>query len=189
MTVLSQQSIVVAKPIDPMTKRAVVRGRSYGLSHAGYDIRIDQDLIMWPGRFVLASAMERFQMPDNLLGVVHDKSSWARRGLSVLNTVIEPGWKGYLTLEIKLLACSFLRLRRGDPIAQIVFHRLDEPTVSPYRGKYQDQAQGPQKAREEPSHRPVVRPEIIWPDMQFTYRPFDDYGGGRDFKPDGGVGW
>jgi hypothetical protein len=99
-----------------------------------------------------------------------------------------PLWPGPPTRAC-VFQCSFLRLRRGDPIAQIVFHRLDEPTVSPYRGKYQDQAQGPQKAREEPSHRPVVRPEIIWPDMQFTYRPFDDYGGGRDFKPDGGVGW
>ena len=40
-------------------------------------------------RFILASAIEEFDVPNNLLGIVHDKSSWARKGLSVFNTVIE----------------------------------------------------------------------------------------------------
>ena len=34
------------------------------------------------------------------MGIVHDKSTWARRGLVVQNTVIEPGWHGYLTIEV-----------------------------------------------------------------------------------------
>jgi len=88
-------------------------------------------------------------MPDDLLGVVHDKSSWARRGLTVQNTVIEPGWRGFLTLELTYHGDADLALHQGDPIAQIVFHRLDMATVQPYDGKYQDQAPGPQEAIEE----------------------------------------
>ena len=42
------------------------------------------------------SSIEFFNMPKYLVGIVHDKSSLARQGLSVFNTVIEPGWKGYL---------------------------------------------------------------------------------------------
>lgn len=78
-----------------------LHGVSHGLSEAGYDIRIKQDVVLHPlRRFALASTIEYFQMPDNLVGVVHDKSTWARRKLSVQNTCIEPGWCGYLTLEL-----------------------------------------------------------------------------------------
>ena len=88
-------------------------------------------------------------MPNDVMGVVHDKSSWARRGLTVQNTVIEPGWRGYLTLELVYHGEGELILCYEDPIAQIVFHRLDEITDQPYTGKYQNQAYGPQEAREE----------------------------------------
>lgn len=105
---------------------------------------------MWclkPGEFALASAVEEFQMPDDLLGVVHDKSSWARRGLTLQNTVIEPGWRGFLTLELTNHGKDLLWLHRGVGICQVIFHVLDEPTYHPYNGKYQDQQAGPQEAR------------------------------------------
>ncbi len=88
-------------------------------------------------------------MPDNVMGIVHDKSSWARKGLTVQNTVIEPGWAGFLTLELTYHGESELFVHYGDPIAQIVFHRLDEITEQPYIGKYQNQERGPQEAIEE----------------------------------------
>ena len=71
----------------------------------------------------------------------------ARLGLSVFNTVIEPGWRGYLTLELKNQGDRVLHIDCGDPIAQILFERLDVPTENPYSGKYQDQDAGPQPAR------------------------------------------
>ena len=66
-----------------------------------YDVRITCcDALIEPGQFLLAATVERFQMPNDLMGIVHDKSTWARRGLVVQNTVIEPGWHGYLTIEV-----------------------------------------------------------------------------------------
>lgn len=144
---------------------------SHGLTEAGYDIRIKQDVMFspegyqgsaqrpyvrvrepdtstWheaPGRFTLASAMEEFQMPGNLVGVVHDKSSWARRGLSVFNTVIEPGWYGFLTLELVFHGQAPLEIPAGAGIAQVLFSRTAEPAF--YAGKYQNQEDRPIPAR------------------------------------------
>ena len=86
-------------------------------------------------------------MPADVIAFVHDKSTWARRGLAAQNTVIEPGWSGFLTLELTNHGHETLSLRAGMPIAQVVFHRLMEPTDAPYSGRYQDQAEGPQPAR------------------------------------------
>ena len=144
--ILSQQSILEEKPIYNMVDRNKYCGVSYGVSSAGYDVRIAQDVLLWPGRFVLASTIEKFCMPDDLIGIVHDKSTWARRGVAVQNTVIEPGWSGYLTLELTMHAFKFLRIKQGVGIAQIIFHKLDKPTTSPYNGKYQNQANRPVNA-------------------------------------------
>lgn len=169
--ILSAQSIRswcqhIEPMIDPFSERTVVNGKTYGLSAAGYDVRVEfkvGDIHRFlsaneayrmgrydPGHtFELASTMEHFIMPDNVMGVVHDKSSWARKGLTVQNTVIEPGWRGFLTLELIYHGEGGLIVCDGDPIAQIVFHRLDELTEQPYDGKYQNQERGPQEAREE----------------------------------------
>lgn len=66
--------------------------------------------------------------------------------------MIEPGWRGFLTLELKNQGKDILRIERGDPIAQILFEGLDAPTDKPYSGKYQDQEAGPQPARFETAH-------------------------------------
>ncbi|WP_045834456.1 dCTP deaminase [Hyphomicrobium sp. 99] len=145
--ILSAQTIRALRPVEPFVERSVVRGRSYGLSVAGYDIRICETLYLAPGAFSLASSIEHFDMPADVLALVKDKSSWARKGLSVFNTVIEPGWKGYLTLELKNQGDQVLRIDSGDPIAQILFYRLDAPSEAPYSGKYQNQEAGPQGAR------------------------------------------
>lgn len=161
MTILSGQTIMRRRPIrdpEPRTEQTVGGQRfTYGCGPAGYDLRLDavagregdgfEGWWLAPGEFALASAVELFQMPDDLLGVVHDKSSWARRGLALQNTVIEPGWRGFLTLELTNHGRDRLWLPRGVGIAQVIFHLLDEPTYHPYEGKYQDQAAGPQEAR------------------------------------------
>jgi dCTP deaminase len=82
-------------------------------------------------------------MPAQVCGIVHDKSSWARRGLAVQNTVIEPGWRGFLTLELTNHGDEVLEIEAGSPIAQILFHWIDHPPENLYSGKYQDQRPGP----------------------------------------------
>ena len=146
-------------------------GVSYGLGEAGYDIRIKQQVNFSSvrgkpivlvtevnhqhetvgattqngGRFTLASAIEEFQMPEHLMGIVHDKSTWARKGLSVFNTVIEPGFHGGLTLELVYHGEETLVIPAGSGIAQVVFHRTSMDAY--YNGKYQHQSTNPEPAR------------------------------------------
>ena len=150
--ILSAQTLRRVKPVSPFHERQKFKGLTFGLGPAGYDIRVAQDILLYPGCFCLASSIERFSMPDDTMGIVHDKSTWARMGLSVFNTVIEPGWAGFLTLELANQNSSGaftdpLSLEAGTPIAQVIFHRLDEPTDTLYKGKYANQKAGPQPAK------------------------------------------
>ena len=94
-----------------------------------------------PGRFTLASAIEEFDMPPDLVGIVHDKSTWARQGLSVCNTVIEPGFKGGLTLELVFHGNKELVIPAGAGIAQVIFTSLAHDAY--YEGKYNGQSTDP----------------------------------------------
>jgi dCTP deaminase len=150
--ILPAQHIRNIRPsvISPFCERTIHNGMSFGLSSAGYDICIAEQHRILPGGFALGSSMEQFCMPNDVLAIVHDKSSWGRKGLAVQNTVIEPGWCGFLTLELSNNHDeNTLFINPGDPIAQIVFHRLEAPTEQPYMGKYQHQAAGPQEAIQE----------------------------------------
>lgn len=162
MTVLSSQSIRKRGIFTPFNERTIHKGMTFGLGPAGYDVRIAENITLGIiegninrfgqrfnadyGRFSLASTMEHFTMPDDCIAYVKDKSTWARRFVLVQNTIIEPGWRGFLTLEITYDGDDGIVIEAGSPIAQIVFHKLDEPTEQPYSGKYQDQASGPQHA-------------------------------------------
>lgn len=143
--ILSGDTLRRIKPLEPFCETGKAYGRSFGVSHAGYDVRLDQDIWLWPKGFTLASTIERFAMPNDLLGVVHDKSTNIRLGIAVHNTIIECGWSGYLTLEISNQSWMPRFLRRGTPIAQVVFHMIDAP-CSGYSGKYQNQKRGAQEA-------------------------------------------
>lgn len=156
--ILSGQTIRSLGLLDPCEEPGAFEGVSYGLGPAGYDLRLVLPVsgnsvvpptvyCLCPGEFILVAAAERFTMPNDLVGVVHDKSTWARRGLAVQNTIIEPGWTGYLTLELTNHGREYLELIEGQGIAQVVFHRMDQPAERPYRGKYQGQEWGPQGAR------------------------------------------
>ena len=158
--IINGRTLLEMAPITDMaTEKYRDHGVSYGLGEAGYDIRLKQEIIFEPGfggqpemswacdedsgigRFVLGSAIEHFQMPPTLTGIVHDKSTWARHGLSVFNTVIEPGWHGYLTLELVYHGRERLYLPAGAGIAQVIFHRVVCPVE--YNGKYQNQEDKP----------------------------------------------
>jgi len=159
--ILSAQSIRKRGIFTPFVEasKCPLTNTSFGLSHCGYDVRLNIDrksyyedaqgiyYKMQPQEFILAATLEHFEMPNDLVGIVHDKSSMARRGITVQNTVIEPGWKGFLTLEITNHARDIVILREGQGIAQVLFQLLDAPTENPYDGKYQNQEAGPQPAR------------------------------------------
>jgi dCTP deaminase len=146
--IINGKSLLRCNPLTPMLdSKQREHGVSYGLSEAGYDVRIKQEVRLTPQkRFSLASTIERFMMPKDLVGVVHDKSTWARQGLSVFNTVIEPGWEGYLTLELVYHGDGELVIPAGVGIAQILFYALRED-ASYGDGKYQNQPDRPVEAK------------------------------------------
>lgn len=151
MTILSAQSIKRrVGMITPFHERTIENGVSYGLSPAGYDLRIKQTLTLFPGDFQLASTVERIVMPNDLIAGIHDKSTWIRRGLLVGNSKLEPGWEGWVTLELFLAKAAIDRIQipAGTAICQVVFQRLDEPTEQPYgaTAKYQNQPDYPVSA-------------------------------------------
>jgi dCTP deaminase len=158
--VINGKRLLELAPIkDMLPGKERFQGVSHGLAEVGYDIRLRQEVvftnlepansdrivivdgIVKKGRFTLASAIEVFQIPNNLMGIVHDKSTWARYGLSVFNTVLEPGWCGGLTLELVYHGDGDLILPAGAGIAQVVFHEIAEPAQ--YDGKYQNQSTDP----------------------------------------------
>ncbi len=146
---------------------------SYGLSSYGYDLRLGHrflvplggmnvvlDPIDFPeGHFrqieatsvfelspnsqVLAESVECFVMPDDVCGVCWGKSSYARCGLLVNVTPLEPGWRGILTIELANVSPLPIRLHVGQGIAQVVFFRGERPerTYSEKEagGEYQNQ--------------------------------------------------
>ena len=161
--IVNGSALLQAAPIKNMAlQKQHSHGVSWGLAEAGYDIRINQEISFKPGgiagchiivdngepewgRFCIASAMEEFDMPADLVGIVHDKSTWARQGLSVFNTVIEPGWNGFLTLELVFHGSKEIIIPAGAGIAQVIFSSLVHDAA--YTGKYQDQEDAPVPSR------------------------------------------
>jgi dCTP deaminase len=164
--IVNGKTLLQLAPLDPMVPvKTRYEGTSYGLSEAGYDLRIKQDIkfvksaygdhviVIDPdegektlfGSFCLASTIEKFQMPNLLVANIHDKSTWARQALSVFNTVVEPGWHGWLTLELVHHGQTDLHIPAGSGIAQALFSQLTD--MSSYGdGKYQNAGNFPQPA-------------------------------------------
>ena len=139
---LSGETIRRREIIQPHRQRYNYDGVSGGESLCGYDIRTLKRVVLWPIVTRLSVSIERFSMPKDVAGRVTDKSTWARLGVQVQNTIIEPGWCGWLTLELTYSPVSIWRPRlvisAGTPIAQVIFEPIDRVT-SGYDGKYQFQ--------------------------------------------------
>lgn len=94
--------------------------------------------ILEAGGFMLLHTEEVFNLDPDVCAVVRDKSTLARLGIAVQNTVLEPGWRGQLTLEVSNHGDLDIQLSYLMPIAQIQFFKGRRADV-PYFGKYQDQ--------------------------------------------------
>ena len=143
---------------------------SYGLSSFGYDLRVAREFkiftnvnssivdpkhfdpkafvdfegdvcIIPPNSFALARSMEYFRIPEDVVCITLGKSTYARCGIIVNITPAEPGWRGYLTIEISNTTPLPARIYAGEGIAQMLFFRGERPdvTYASRQGKYQDQ--------------------------------------------------
>ena len=95
-----------------------------------------------PGGFVLASTLERVEMPIDLAARVEGKSSMARFGLSIHQTAptIHADFRGTIRLEIANVGPFVCRLRPGIRICQLIIEELKDPAPEPLSSRFQNQS-------------------------------------------------
>ncbi len=94
-----------------------------------------------PRAYALGVSVETFDIPRHVLGICYCKSTYARCGLMVNTTPLEPGWRGQLVIELANLTDLPMKVYANEGIAQVVFFEGDQPSVTyaDRSGKYQDQ--------------------------------------------------
>ena len=144
---------------------------SYGTSSYGYDVRCANEFkiftninstivdpknfdernfvdfvgdvcIIPPNSFALARTVEYFKIPRNVLTVCLGKSTYARCGIIVNVTPLEPEWEGHVTLEFSNTTPLPAKIYAGEGVAQMLFLESDEQCITSYgdrAGKYQGQ--------------------------------------------------
>jgi dCTP deaminase len=160
--------------IEPYADQRLRRGRiSYGASSYGYDFRLSQEYKIpefkgggkldpkrmdevlfsdyhgrscWipPSSYVLGRSLEYFRIPRDVLVLCQGKSTYARSGIIVNVTPLEPEWEGFITLSIVNAAPVPAKIYSGEGIAQLIFFRAEDECTTSYadrKGKYQAQKQ------------------------------------------------
>ncbi len=144
---------------------------SYGTSSYGYDVRCSDEFkiftninsaivdpkafdetsfvdvqgdscVIPPNSFALARTIEFFRIPRTVLTICLGKSTYARCGIIVNVTPLEPEWEGHVTLEFSNTTPLPARIYANEGVAQMLFLESDEPCETSYRdrgGKYQGQ--------------------------------------------------
>ena len=144
---------------------------SYGTSSYGYDVRcstqfkiftnihsatvdpkafdessfinIEGDVcVIPPNSFALASTIEYFKIPEDVLTICLGKSTYARCGIIVNVTPLEPEWEGHVTLEFSNTTSLPAKIYANEGVAQMLFFQSDERCLVSYKdrgGKYQGQ--------------------------------------------------
>jgi dCTP deaminase len=158
--------------INPFAESQVREGViSYGVSSYGYDLRVADEFkiftnvnstivdpkhfdeksfvefkgpvcIIPPNSFALARSVEYFKIPREVLTVCVGKSTYARCGIIVNVTPLEPEWEGFVTLEISNTTPLQARVYSNEGLCQIIFLQSDELCETSYKdkkGKYQAQ--------------------------------------------------
>ena len=158
--------------IKPFVSKQVRKGKiSFGLSSFGYDARVSNEFkiftnvnsgivdpkvfkqesfvtkigkecIIPPNSFALARTIEYFKIPRNVLTVCLGKSTYARCGIIVNVTPLEPEWEGHVTLEFSNTTNLPAKIYAGEGVAQMLFFESDEVCEVSYKdrgGKYQGQ--------------------------------------------------
>ena len=158
--------------IKPFVNKQVRKGKiSFGLSSYGYDARVSNEFkiftnvnsgivdpkifkkdsfvtkigkecIIPPNSFALARTVEYFKIPENVLVICLGKSTYARCGIIVNVTPLEPGWEGHVTLEFSNTTPLPAKIYANEGVAQVIFLESDEACETSYKdraGKYQNQ--------------------------------------------------
>lgn len=94
----------------------------------------EEPFILHPGEFALGVTLERIALPDDIVGRLEGKSTLGRLGLMIHSTAgyVDPGFDGYLTLELSNVSNLPILLRPGMRIGQITFDKMTTPVDIPY---------------------------------------------------------
>ena len=154
--------------VDEQVRQGVI---SYGVSSYGYDVRVGDEFkvftnvyntvvdpknfdsksfvdikadecVIPPNSFALASTIEYFRIPRDVLTVCLGKSTYARCGIIVNVTPFEPEWEGFVTLEISNTTPLPAKIYANEGLCQVLFFESDEDCEVSYKdkkGKYQAQ--------------------------------------------------
>ena len=98
--------------------------------------------IIPPNSFALARTVEYFRIPREVLTICVGKSTYARCGIIVNVTPLEPEWEGHVTLEFSNTTTLPAKIYANEGIAQMIFFESDEVCATSYKdrgGKYQGQ--------------------------------------------------
>jgi dCTP deaminase len=158
--------------ISPFEDKQVRDGKiSYGLSSFGYDARVSDEFkiftnvnseivdpknfkstnfvtktepvcVIPPNSFALARTIEHFKIPKDILVICLGKSTYARCGIIVNVTPLEPGWEGHVTLEFSNTTPLPAKIYANEGVAQFIFlkgNETPEVTYADRDGKYMGQ--------------------------------------------------
>jgi len=119
---------------------AIVDPKNFS-AHSFVDISSDVCIIP-PNSFALARSIEYFRIPRNVLVICVGKSTYARCGIIVNVTPLEPEWEGHITLEFSNTTPLPAKIYANEGVAQLLFLQSDEECETSYKdreGKYQGQ--------------------------------------------------
>ena len=108
------------------------------LNPAGYDLRCSKKVVLKPKQYELVATLETVELGLNVTAYLHIRSSLAREGVIGSFAVVDPGFRGQLTLNLHNVSDKEVTLREGERIVQIVFHRLGGAAEKGYSGSYQN---------------------------------------------------
>jgi len=107
------------------------------LGPAGYDLRADEKVILRPNEQKLVSTLERVELSPSLLGILHLRSSFAREGIFASLALIDPGFRGQLTVSLLNMGREEVKIERGEPFLQLTLIKLSSEAAKSYEGRYQ----------------------------------------------------
>lgn len=103
---------------------------------------VGNECIIPPNCFALTSSLEKVRIPRHVLALCIGKSTYARCGIILNATPLEPEWSGHITLEISNTTPYYAKIYANEGIAQLLFFESDETCRWSYgdkKGKYQNQ--------------------------------------------------
>src|SRR6266702_402579 len=132
----------------------------FRLSPAGVDLRVDRNVRLKPKQHLLVASIERVELSNRIVGFLHLRSSLAREGLFASLALVDPGFRGQLTVSLYNSGDSAVNLAKGERFIQLSLLRLGKPAVNKYAGRYQNSSGVVASRRRKRSHTPKMESVI-----------------------------